>query len=122
MMLNIFSCSYWLFLDLLWGNTIQSLCPFLNTGAKDRNPSYPRGGDWENCSLRLAQAKSSQDHISTNGHVWRYSPIIPACWGSMNRTAVLAHPSIKPDPISKITNAKRGVAQVVHACLVNVRP
>jgi hypothetical protein len=39
-----------------------------STVTQDCNSSYSRGGDWEDCGLRLAQGKSSQDPIST--HVW----------------------------------------------------
>jgi hypothetical protein len=42
------------------------------------NPSYLGGRDLEDCSSRLAQAKSLQDPISTNSWVRWCIPVIPA--------------------------------------------
>jgi hypothetical protein len=42
------------------------------------NPSYLEGRDWEDGGLRLAQAKSSQDLISTNkSWAWWQAPLTP---------------------------------------------
>jgi hypothetical protein len=43
------------------------------------NPSYSGSGDMEDCGLKGAQAKSSQDSISTNKCLmWNYAPVNPA--------------------------------------------
>jgi hypothetical protein len=45
------------------------------------SPSYLRGRNQEDHSLRLAGAKIHKTLISINGWVWWYAPIIPSCIG-----------------------------------------
>jgi hypothetical protein len=49
------------------------------------NPSYLGGKEWKDWSLKPAQAKSSQDPISTNRWVQWNKPVIPALVGSVNK-------------------------------------
>jgi hypothetical protein len=49
------------------------------------NPTYMEGGDLENHGLRPAQAKSSQDSISTNGWMSWYTCVILGTLESTNR-------------------------------------
>jgi hypothetical protein len=61
----------------------------------------------EDCSLRPAQARTSQEPISTNGWAQWHAPVIQAMHGNIKRKIVVqAGSGIKQDPISKITNAK----------------
>jgi hypothetical protein len=54
--------------------------------------------------------KSSQDPILTNGWAQWCVPVIPPVQGRTNRRiAVKASAGIKWDPISKSTNAKKGL-------------
>jgi hypothetical protein len=72
------------------------------------NPSYLEGGDQEDRGLSLAWAKSLWDSPSQQ---------LPGCSGTclssqLHKEAQIGgprsrHGSIKPDPISKITKAKR---------------
>jgi hypothetical protein len=86
------------------------------------NPSYSGGKDLEDGGLRPAQAKSSWDPISTNKS---WAPVISTAWRNINRrTEVQVNPGIKPDPIWKITKAKRSGVWLKwqSTCLASSRP
>jgi hypothetical protein len=92
----------------------------LGTVAHTCNPSYLGTGGWEDCGLKSAGGKRSQDPISTNGWAQWQVPVIPAIWGSINRRiSIQVSLGIKQDTTSKITKAKGagGVAQVVECLL-----
>jgi hypothetical protein len=69
--------------------------------------------------FKISLDKNSGDPILTNGWVQWHVPVLPARWrNTKRRITIQVSPSIKWDPISKITNTQRveGMAQVVE-CL-----
>jgi hypothetical protein len=57
--------------------------------AHTSNPNYSGGGEWEDCGLRPAQAKSYQGNISTNKPVIVVHICYSSCEGSMGRRIIV---------------------------------
>jgi hypothetical protein len=65
--------------------------------------------DQKDHGLSLAQAKSLQESILTNGWAWWHMPVIPAIWEALiKRVEIQANPGHKARPYLKKSQNKKG--------------
>jgi hypothetical protein len=104
--LQIFTHSF----DQVWRKNIIKKYQARRSGSCLSNPSYSRGGDWEDDGLRSAWAKVSKTPLQPiKSWKWENRLVIPTTGGSVNRRVTVQASHMNVRPYLKNNQSKKGL-------------